>query len=319
MSAGSAHPANKAKTRRSHRLALEGDDSVSASGSDAPAAPSRGRRVADVGRRRAIAAATAAEAPATASRAAASRPPRVAAAVLGRRQDARAGTATHAARRQGAAAREEEEASPAQSRTSKRKREYAWMDSGDEASSADEDGAESETSGARQPAEPARLSEVDTFSQMLRLVPQLRRRLLSMQAAEMVEVVVAAARIRFYDGEFFGELLPEFRARLKKRGGAFTARELVDTTAALQELNAYDAAIFSGVARELKHRAAELDTQQRRRLLAVFKMANHKDDAEFVALLVQRDKQEAEAQQATRQSGDYLVMRSPGQLRPGRM
>jgi len=194
------------------------------------------------------------------------------------------------------------------------------MDSGDEASSAnEEEAAHSDSSGARQRAEPARLSEVETLPQMLRLVPRLCRRLSTMQSTELVEVIAAASRIRFYDGEFFEKLLPEFRSRLKKRGNGFTAREMVDTTVALQELNAYDANIFSAVARELKHRAGELDTQQRKRLLTVFKVVNHKADPDFVALLVQKDKEEAEVQQAMRQTGDYLVMRSPGQLRPCRM
>lgn len=195
------------------------------------------------------------------------------------------------------------------------------MDSGDEASSAAEEPApqSDSSSGTRRRAEPARLSEVGTLPQMLRLVPQLRRRITSMQAAELVEVVAAASRARFYDGEFFEKLLPEIRARLKKRASAFSARDMVEAVVALQELNAYDAPIFSGVARELKHRAGELDSQQRKRLLAVFKVTNHKGDGEFLALLLQRDKQEAEAQQAMRQSGDYLVMRSPGQLRPCRM
>jgi len=201
----------------------------------------------------------------------------------------------------------------------KRKREYAWMDSGDEeASSACEEG-DSDDLSVQRPAEPIRLSEVTTLGQMLQMVPQLRRRLFTMPPAELVQVIIAASRIRFYDGDFFEKLLPEVRTRLSRRSASFTAREMVECTAGLQELNAYDAVIFSQVARALRHRIGELDTVQRRRLMAVFKMSNHQGDADFMGLLVERDKQEAEAQQAMRQSGDYLVMRSPGQLRPCRM
>lgn len=238
--------------------------------------------------------------------------------------------------------------------TSTRKRRYAWMDSGDEASS-DEDGSEEEqdSGGQRAPQQEARpedrgvmpeascssrradersaqkakrdsdeelsVTEVSTFNQMLRLAPRLRRTIGAMRPAYLVEVIAAAARVRFYDVEFFDELLPEVRSRLRRRASNFTAHDMVECTASLHELNAYDAAIFSAVARELRSRLHELDTMQRRKLLAIFKSCNHHGDADFIAALVQREKHEAELLQSIRQAADYLVMRSPGQLRPGRL
>lgn len=298
------HPANR-NTRKPRLAALDDDDASSASGSAGPR-----KRTVDAGGGRTEAHL---DGRGTTSLASSSKQ---ATAVQGRRGDA---TAASVASATGAAAGSDLDSSPSRSRTSgKRKREYAWMDSGDEASSA-QDAADSDKSSAEHLKDPPRLSEVETLSQMLRLVPQLCRRLLTMPPAELVEAIAAASRVRFYDAEFFEKLLPEIRARLRKRGSAFAARELVNVTVSLQELNAYDAPIFTAIARELKHRVGELDSQHRKRLLTVYKTVNHQNDADFVDALVQRDLQEAEAQQATRQSGDYLVMRSPGQLRPCRM
>lgn len=207
----------------------------------------------------------------------------------------------------------------------RKRREYAWMDSGDEAASSAGEGADGESGDSNSlgderqiDAEPTRVSEVETLAQMLRFVPRLRRSIGTMPPMALVEVIVAASRVRFYDAEFFDELLPELRTRLRKRSSTFSTREMVDCIAALQELNAYDVVIFSAVTRALKHRVNELDAAQRRRILTVLKTANHTGDSELVTLLVQREKQEAEVQQAMRQAADYLVMRSPGQLRPCR-
>jgi len=199
-----------------------------------------------------------------------------------------------------------------------RKRRFEWMDSSDESSEErDEREEKAEREEDESAEESCQLSDVTTLSQMLRLVPILRRNATTMPPAVFSEILSAAARVRFYDAEFFDKLLPEFRSRLRRPSG-FTCAELVDSAVALQELNAYDVVIFSAIVSALRPRVHELDAEKRRKLLATFKASKHKDD-EFRTQLVEREQLEAEVRQAHRQSADYLVMRSPGQLRPCRM
>jgi len=192
------------------------------------------------------------------------------------------------------------------------------MDSGDEALSGSGGDDDSDDARGLGGAETMRASEVTTLGQMIRMVPQLRRNIGTMPPEDLVEVFLAASRVRLYDATLFGDLLPELRARLRRRAVAFAVKGLIDILVALQELNAYDAVVFSAVAGALRNRVSEMDAGQRRRVIAVLKAVGHSGDEDFLGVLIQREKQEAEAQQSIRQAADYLVMRSPGQLRPCR-
>mmetsp|Transcript_21467 Transcript_21467/g.49135 ORF Transcript_21467/g.49135 Transcript_21467/m.49135 type:complete len:274 (+) Transcript_21467:104-925(+) len=204
----------------------------------------------------------------------------------------------------------------------KREKEFAWMDSGDEASGdekcetrkqeSEDSDADFEDSGPTVP-----LAQVSTLSEMLRVVPKLKTG--TMSNKDIMDALPAAARVRFYDADFFDKLLPELRSRLRSRPGGFASDDLVESLASLKELNAYDEVVFSAVASALKDKLGELSPEKRKRLLAILKAVDHKKDGDLITSLVHKEKLETEAKQSVRQNGDYLVTRSPGQLRPCRM
>mmetsp|Transcript_30114 Transcript_30114/g.54933 ORF Transcript_30114/g.54933 Transcript_30114/m.54933 type:complete len:289 (-) Transcript_30114:103-969(-) len=203
----------------------------------------------------------------------------------------------------------------------KREKEFAWMDSGDEASGEEkgeekkereDSGDDLEDSGPTVP-----LAQVSTLSEMLRVVPKLK--IGTMSNKDIMDALPAAARVRFYDANFFDKLLPELRSRLRSRPGGFASDELVESLASLKELNAYDEVLFSAVASALKDKLGELSPDKRRRLLAILKAVDHKKDGDLITTLVHKEKLETEAKQSVKANGDYLVTRSPGQLRPCRM
>jgi len=202
----------------------------------------------------------------------------------------------------------------------RRRKRYAWMDSGDEsgAGSGSESGG-GEESPMRAPAgrntpEPCeadgdarplqtRVAEVRAFADMVRLAPDLRRRAPRMLPSELAAAVMAAARVRFYDAEVFdGALIPAVRRHLHRSASSFSADDAVDLLTGLADLNAYDRAIFSKVVEAFAEKEQELEDATRcGRLLSAFRAVGHKDDKDFMEYLVQRDKAERYAERLRQQ------------------
>jgi len=182
-----------------------------------------------------------------------------------------------------------------------RRRQYAWMDSGDESvveASEEEERVQQmkeERAGHvdKRPLS-VRIVEVHAFSDMLRLAPSVKSRASQMPPKELAAVVTAAARVKFYDAEVFQSgLLPAVRRHLKRNRNAFNADEAADLICGLAELNVYDQVIFSKVVEVFAERKQELEDPVRRgRLLAAFKRVSHQGDKDFIDYLAQRVKAE---------------------------
>uniref|UniRef100_A0A7S1A372 Uncharacterized protein n=1 Tax=Noctiluca scintillans TaxID=2966 RepID=A0A7S1A372_NOCSC len=228
-------------------------------------------------------------------------------------------------RRSLSGSRARSEASPGRKKPGKRKA-FAWMDSGDE-SGGGSDSSEQVKDREKQvkdraaacsedrwkvsqrdrDARPllARVAEVETFSDMVRLAPELQRRAPRMLPAELAAAVTAAARVKFYDAEAFQSgLLPTARRHLQRTSSSFTTDEAVDLVSGLAALNVYDKPIFSKVVEAFVEKRAELEDGTRRvRLLTAFRAVKHEDDKDFIAYLVQREKTERYEQRLLEQQG----------------
>mmetsp|Transcript_66202 Transcript_66202/g.125289 ORF Transcript_66202/g.125289 Transcript_66202/m.125289 type:complete len:313 (+) Transcript_66202:1-939(+) len=147
------------------------------------------------------------------------------------------------------------------------------------------------------PPLPASVSEIETFSQMVRMADGLKKRVRSMAASELVQCIAAAARVKFYDGSFLQDLLiPQFRRHLDRRRKApFTTEELVTILCSLAELNCFDKQVFAGGVKELADkRYMDLQSFDRRRLLNGLRAVKYEcdEDPNFLAWLSQTVKSE---------------------------
>lgn len=151
----------------------------------------------------------------------------------------------------------------------------------------------------------ARVADVRSFSDMVRLAQALQRGALRMPPKEISAAVVACARVKFYDAEVFQSgLLPAARRHLQRSNGAFSADDAVDLVHGLAELNVYDKAIFSKIVEGFAERKQELEDALRRgRLLAAYKKAGHEGDKDFIEYLTQRHKMDQYAKRLSEQQG----------------
>lgn len=200
---------------------------------------------------------------------------------------------------------------PKSEKKEKKEKAYAWMDSGDESG----DGAASDSSGAKKRSRsrdrsehrekrdkveaderplPEKLADVRALSDMVRLAQTLQRSASRMQPKEIVAVVTAAAKVKFYDGDVFQSgLLPAARRHLQRSNGSFSPDEAVDLVSGLADLNVYDKVIFSKIVERFAERKQDLEDLTRRgRLLASYKKAGHEGDKDFMEYLTQRQKEE---------------------------
>jgi len=152
---------------------------------------------------------------------------------------------------------------------------------------------------------PARVAEVRTFSDMLRLAPALQSRAPRMPPKELAAVVTAAARVRFYDAEVFQSgLLPTARRHLQRSKVSFGVDEAVDLITGLAELNVYDQPIFSKVVEVFAERKQDLEDPVRRvKLLTAFRAVGHQGDKDFIDYLAQREKAERYEQRLREMQG----------------
>jgi len=138
--------------------------------------------------------------------------------------------------------------------------------------------------------------EVRSFSEMVRLAPDVERRASGMAAGELAAVCAAAARVKFYDAAMFAAVTSRLRRLLTRpgRGQSLASGELVAVLGGLAELNAYDRELFAAAMGELERVNAvdSLDGEQRKRLLGALRSSGHDSGGAFVERLAQREKRE---------------------------
>lgn len=185
-------------------------------------------------------------------------------------------------------------------------KEFAWMDSDDDANDVDSkcDSRKSRKSRSRSrscsaaensalaEAElPLSVADVNTFSQMMRMVDKLKARVPEMAPAELAQSLAAAARVKFFDASFLQELLiPRVRFNLgdSKRRSPFLAGDLVSILCSLADLNCFDKDIFGKILRELaSKRGTELEVSDRSRIRGACKAVKYEgeEDQEVMAFL----------------------------------
>eukprot|EP00928_Gymnodinium_smaydae_P044104 TRINITY_DN29443_c0_g1_i1.p2 TRINITY_DN29443_c0_g1~~TRINITY_DN29443_c0_g1_i1.p2 ORF type:complete len:280 (-),score=85.16 TRINITY_DN29443_c0_g1_i1:90-929(-) len=148
---------------------------------------------------------------------------------------------------------------------------FAWMDSDDEQGGDEgdpdaprEDDAAEETAACEALA-PGAIAAVGSLAEFLRLVPAVRAALPELSSSELLALCETSARLRFFDGELFGDVFGFLRTRV--RSGAFDCSELTALVRALAALNALDRGVLAAAIDVLRPRVCELSKDQRLRWL----------------------------------------------------
>jgi len=199
----------------------------------------------------------------------------------------------------------------------KKKKEFAWMDSDEEdgegsgqAQEGDKDGegsgqtqehdkaaAESGGQGPKKAGEEQGdsdenvevtvevLNEVQSFGRMMLMAPSLRKWLQSgrREPADAVAACLALARTRFFDADLLEDLYAVLRKLL--RSERLDNAQTHGVILCLKELNVYDKAVFSAIARAFKAKTGTLDASARALWLDIFRGYGHEVEKDFLQLL----------------------------------
>mmetsp|Transcript_98151 Transcript_98151/g.256324 ORF Transcript_98151/g.256324 Transcript_98151/m.256324 type:complete len:476 (+) Transcript_98151:80-1507(+) len=172
----------------------------------------------------------------------------------------------------------------------RKEKAFAWMDSDDESEHRGEESGEEgqrRRAGSVAPGQAAiladgpggggiveedlltQLRELQTFAGFVRLTESLVSRASSMASDHFVELCRAAARVKYFDGDLFGEVFKHLVPKIKAQELALA--QLADIVQSLVDLNACDAAVTSATAAVLIPRVGDLDKVQRLRWLDLLK------------------------------------------------
>jgi len=197
----------------------------------------------------------------------------------------------------------------------KKKKEFAWMDSDEEdgegsgqAQEGDKDGegsgharghnkatAENGSQGRQQAGEGDSdenvevtvevLNEVQSFGRMMLMAPSLRKWLQSgrREPADAVAACLALARTRFFDADLLEDLYAVLRKLL--RSDRLDNTQTHGVILCVKELNVYDKAVFSAIARAFRAKTATLDASARALWLDIFRGYGHEVERDFLQLL----------------------------------
>eukprot|EP00435_Cladocopium_sp_Y103_P028259 s1971_g7.t1 len=211
-------------------------------------------------------------------------------------------------------ARDEEDAAPEAGKVKRRplaltrKKEFAWMDSDDEASdNSDEEQQEEappkeerkqssrkedsdveerrrETSDSEERAqdEPAQLvpscaAEVQSLGQMMRLMESWQRqrgRILRLPMAELSQVCQACARVKYFDSQSFADIIAAVKVHLR----SYVQLKADDVGGVLSGLAA-DKEVFDLAASAMNRTAGHLQRPARKVILDAFKKVNHRSNS----------------------------------------
>eukprot|EP00927_Polykrikos_kofoidii_P015384 TRINITY_DN16828_c0_g1_i2.p1 TRINITY_DN16828_c0_g1~~TRINITY_DN16828_c0_g1_i2.p1 ORF type:complete len:296 (+),score=36.78 TRINITY_DN16828_c0_g1_i2:109-996(+) len=185
----------------------------------------------------------------------------------------------------------------------KEKKEFAWMDSDDESSGCNRpkkgkspasSGSESSESSKR--SRPLSLVDVQTLGQMARLAPKLESRLKhgDVRSRELLDIVGALSRSKYFDAGLFENLAEELRRVFKRK--TFSIQDILNTVCMLADLNAYNAKMFQAACDALLPDLSKMPDGDRSRLEAALKTVGHETGDGFGGALRKkqsRDRREA--------------------------
>jgi len=159
------------------------------------------------------------------------------------------------------------------------------MDSGDE--DAGEDSAESANE-EEEPPLPDSVTEVQSFSEMVRMTPKLKAEAPRMSAPDLAAICVAAGRVKFYDADLLDAVARELKHRLRaSTPWVIQPQEVASVLISLAELNAYNRELFSEAVRILGsgNQCMSLDSKCLTQLLASLRSVKHSGDDDFMEAL----------------------------------
>lgn len=161
---------------------------------------------------------------------------------------------------------------------------------------------------------PADVREVQTLSEFLRIIPALKRLVISMSADQIVATCQVAARLKMFDGELFDALYVQVSMKLRESivssacslcegQGQFDVEQVTSIASALLELNAYNAEVFSGAAAFLTPLVGQMSKALRLQWLKLLASAKHSADEAFEVALRTTDLPGGEAATAD----DFMI------------
>eukprot|EP00746_Dinoflagellata_sp_MGD_P011013 gnl/MRDRNA2_/MRDRNA2_122946_c0_seq1.p1 gnl/MRDRNA2_/MRDRNA2_122946_c0~~gnl/MRDRNA2_/MRDRNA2_122946_c0_seq1.p1 ORF type:complete len:280 (+),score=63.26 gnl/MRDRNA2_/MRDRNA2_122946_c0_seq1:78-917(+) len=168
----------------------------------------------------------------------------------------------------------------------KKDKEFAWMDSDDDGSG-DESSAASP--GGKEALPPSKASEIQTFSQMMRMASKLHKEAQDLSIQGLAAVCQAASRVKFYDAGIFEAVQSAIRRRLRGRG-PFEPGDVVDIITGLADVNAYDRELFEASIRVLEKMPGQLPQPLRKRVLEACVKVDHGKDLPYLKLLSQLER-----------------------------
>lgn len=171
----------------------------------------------------------------------------------------------------------------------RKKKEFAWMDSEDDGSGDESSGG---SSGSREIPPPSSASEVQTLSQMMRMAPMLKRSARDLLMTELSAVCQAASRVKFYDAGIFEAVVAAVRKHLRSPG-PLNPDEVVDVVTGLADVNAYDKDLFEAALQAMEKtpgKLTQLAQPLRKRVLDAYAKVNHGKNLPFLKHLMQLER-----------------------------
>lgn len=176
----------------------------------------------------------------------------------------------------------------------RREKEFAWMDSEDEANEEPDRNREAEDEEQAEQQQPQEEEEevnadtldlVQSFGRMMTLAPSLQKRLGSgiFGAADVLAACRALSRTKFFDAELLEGLCTELRKLLQHN--LVDEVQVNDAIQCFKSLNAYNSGIFSVVAQAFKFKTRAMDAGIRSAWLDIFREFGHDSEKDFLQLL----------------------------------
>eukprot|EP00434_Breviolum_minutum_P000269 symbB.v1.2.000221.t1/scaffold4.1/size633627/3 len=168
----------------------------------------------------------------------------------------------------------------------KKEKEFAWMDSEEEAESPPKATPKRTRSSSEE--KPVRVEEVQSLGQMAKLAPKLQKRMKrgDLRSKELCEVVAALGRSKFFDGGLFEVLAIELRRAFNRR--SLGPNDVITTIAQLGDLNAYNEGVFEAACDALEREMNRVPEALRQKLEVTLRRVNHVPSEQFRKALSQR-------------------------------
>jgi len=169
---------------------------------------------------------------------------------------------------------------------------FAWMDSEDESEGADDKAPSVRASPQKDSDKESdqdetfaykSIEQVQTFSEFVRVTPHLMRVAGEMTAAQLMELVRTAHRVKYFDPALFEQVFASLLKRFP--AGDCDAEQGTAILEGLKELNAYNEPVFTAACSAFETRITSLNKEQRLRWISVLEATGHRVLPTFAALL----------------------------------